>query len=165
MKRNKVNINKLKSQELRGLFQQTHSKDFFPHVRAQALERALDEERLINFEKGKGVVVWKLCKQKSTTYNNRPGDFKIEYIVVDENYLGKGISSSLFKHCIELAKSKNCPRLILTVRDDNKRMQKFVNKMGMKLEFKTDVTSQTSGNVIRYRCYYMKLSKTKNFFG
>ena len=56
----------------------------------------------------------------------------LEGIVVDEAHRGKGIGTALSKKAIELAKSKNCYKIIFTSGSDRTNIHKFYENLGFK---------------------------------
>lgn len=66
----------------------------------------------------------------------------LEGLVVDEKQRGQGIGTALFKKCIEIAKNKNCYKMIFTSGNDRPDAHKFYEKLGFKkwgLEFRMDL--------------------------
>ncbi|OGD87235.1 hypothetical protein A2870_03510 [Candidatus Curtissbacteria bacterium RIFCSPHIGHO2_01_FULL_41_11] len=66
----------------------------------------------------------------------------LEGIVVDENQRGKGIGTALSKKIIEMAKEKNCYKIIFTSGMDRADIHKFYESLGFKkwgLEFRMDL--------------------------
>ena len=66
----------------------------------------------------------------------------LEGLVVDQNVRGHGIGTALFKKCIEIAKSKNCYKMIFTSGTDRPEAHKFYEKLGFRqwgLEFRMDL--------------------------
>lgn len=53
----------------------------------------------------------------------------IEDLVVDNNYKNKGIASQLINHCLEIAKNKNCYKVILDCKEE---LIPFYNKNNFK---------------------------------
>ena len=66
----------------------------------------------------------------------------LEGIVVDENHRGKGIGTALSKKIIDLARQKNCHKIIFTSGMDRADIHKFYENLGFKkwgLEFRMDL--------------------------
>ncbi len=66
----------------------------------------------------------------------------LEGLVVDETTRGHGIGTSLFNKCIEIAKKKNCYKMIFTSGKDRIDAHKFYEKLGFKrwgVEFRKDL--------------------------
>lgn len=53
----------------------------------------------------------------------------IEDLVVDNKYLNNGIAKQLINHCIEIARSKNCYKIILDCKEE---LLTFYNKVNFK---------------------------------
>ena len=71
----------------------------------------------------------------------RPYAF-LEGLVVDKNARGKGIGTALFEKCIELARQKNCYKMIFTSGADRTDAHNFFEKLGFKkwgMEFRKDL--------------------------
>ena len=71
----------------------------------------------------------------------RPYAF-LEGLVVDKSKRNHGIGTALFEKCIEIAKSKNCYKMIFTSGTDRQDAHKFYEKLGFKkwgLEFRMDL--------------------------
>lgn len=66
----------------------------------------------------------------------------LEGLVVDQKQRGHGIGTALFKKCIEMAKNKNCYKMIFTSGADRVDAHKFYEKLGFRrwgLEFRRDL--------------------------
>ena len=66
----------------------------------------------------------------------------LEGLVVDKSHRAHGIGTALFEKCIEIAKSKNCYKMIFTSGKDRPDAHKFYEKLGFKkwgLEFRMDL--------------------------
>ncbi len=66
----------------------------------------------------------------------------LEGLVVDKNQRGHGIGTAFFKKCIEIAKSKNCYKMIFTSGKDRPEAHKFYENLGFEkwgLEFRKDL--------------------------
>lgn len=66
----------------------------------------------------------------------------LEGLVVDEKQRGHGIGTAFFKKCIDIARQKNCYKMIFTSGNDRKDAHKFYEKLGFKkwgLEFRMDL--------------------------
>ena len=66
----------------------------------------------------------------------------LEGLVVDKKQRHHGIGSKLFKECVEVAKRKNCYKMIFTSGTDRKDAQDFYQKLGFKkwgAEFRKDL--------------------------
>ena len=66
----------------------------------------------------------------------------LEGLVVDKKQRHHGIGSKLFKECIEVAKRRNCYKMIFTSGADRKDAHDFYEKLGFKkwgAEFRKDL--------------------------
>ncbi len=66
----------------------------------------------------------------------------LEGLVVDKKQRHHGIGSKLFKECVEVAKRKNCYKMIFTSGSDRKNAHDFYKKLGFKkwgAEFRKDL--------------------------
>jgi GNAT superfamily N-acetyltransferase len=66
----------------------------------------------------------------------------MEDVHVDEAYRGKGLGSELVKQIIEIAKKKNCYKLIATSRNSRPRVHKLYQRLGFTqhgIEFRVDL--------------------------
>ena len=66
----------------------------------------------------------------------------LEGLVVDKKQRHHGIGSKLFKECVEVAKRKNCYKMIFTSGTDRKDAHDFYEKLGFKkwgAEFRKDL--------------------------
>ena len=66
----------------------------------------------------------------------------VEGLVVDENHRSKGFGTSLFDKCVEIARAKNCYKIIFTSGTDRTNAHKFYESHGFKkwgLEFRMDL--------------------------
>lgn len=66
----------------------------------------------------------------------------LEAVVVDEKSRGRGIGTALSKKAIELAKEKNCYKLIFTSGFDREKIHKLYEDLGFKkwgYEFRMDL--------------------------
>ncbi len=66
----------------------------------------------------------------------------LEGLVVDKDARGKGAGTEIFKKCIEIAKKRNCYKMIFTSGTDRADAHKFYEKFGFKkwgLEFRKDL--------------------------
>lgn len=66
----------------------------------------------------------------------------LEGLVVDKKQRHHGIGTQLFKKCIEIARQKNCYKMIFTSGTDRKEAHKFYEKLGFKkwgLEFRKNL--------------------------
>ncbi|MCR4324376.1 MAG: GNAT family N-acetyltransferase [Candidatus Curtissbacteria bacterium] len=66
----------------------------------------------------------------------------LEGLVVDKAQRGKGLGTSLFEKCVEIAKDKNCYKMIFTSGFDREDAHKFYEKLGFKkwgFEFRMDL--------------------------
>ncbi|MDP2632692.1 MAG: GNAT family N-acetyltransferase [Candidatus Curtissbacteria bacterium] len=69
----------------------------------------------------------------------------LEGMIVDEKQRGKGIGTALSKKIVELAKGKNCYKIIFTSGMDRADIHKFYENLGFKkwgLEFRMDLAPQ-----------------------
>ena len=106
------------------LFQE--NKNIFPHIRTDYLKRCIDSNRIItHYHDSKliGILIWFEYKKRST--------MKLDQILVDAEFRGKGISNILFLKFEELARLHNASKIILWVRAANDRAKAFYKKMGM----------------------------------
>ncbi len=65
----------------------------------------------------------------------------LEGLVVDEKQRHHGIGTQIFKRCIEVARQKNCYKMIFTSGSDRRKVHNFYQKLGFKkwgLEFRKD---------------------------
>lgn len=60
-------------------------------------------------------------------------EFYVSVLSVDEKHRGKGIGSSLLSESIEIAKRKNCRRVLLDVYRDNEAAIALYEKLGFRL--------------------------------
>jgi GNAT superfamily N-acetyltransferase len=56
----------------------------------------------------------------------------LEGIVVDDEFRGKGIGTALSKFAIDLARKKNCYKIIFTSGPDREKIHKFYENLGFK---------------------------------
>lgn len=66
----------------------------------------------------------------------------LEGLVVDEKQRHHGIGSQLFNKCVEMARNKNCYKMIFTSGTDRKETHSFYEKIGFKkwgVEFRKDL--------------------------
>ena len=66
----------------------------------------------------------------------------LEGLVVDKKQRHHGIGSKLFKECVEVARRKNCYKMIFTSGNDRKDAHDFYEKLGFKkwgAEFRKDL--------------------------
>ena len=66
----------------------------------------------------------------------------LEGLVVDKSHRGHGIGTALFEKCIEIARGKNCYKMIFTSGTDRPDAHKLYEKLGFKkwgLEFRMDL--------------------------
>lgn len=54
----------------------------------------------------------------------------LEDVYVDENYRGQGVGSELVKKVIEMAKEKNCYKIIATSRTSRAKVHEFYKRLG-----------------------------------
>jgi len=143
------------------LFTEKDNREWFAHMRKQRIHEALESNNVFvtDDRKGKvvGCLVWSVFKANSHIYIGRRGDFQIKQIVVSEK--GKGIAHSLFKRAINKAKQAGCPRIVRTVREDNKRAQGFYKKMGMQKIKTTTVITKTTKKEMVYFEFSLQLKK------
>lgn len=57
-------------------------------------------------------------------------DFYISVIVVDEQYRNQGIGTLLLNHAVEIAREKECKKIVLDVDKDNEIAQSLYKKFG-----------------------------------
>lgn len=66
----------------------------------------------------------------------------LEYVIVDENYRGKGIGSQLVQAVIAEAKARGCYKLVATSRYGKEELHEWYKKIGFKdcgVEFRMDL--------------------------
>jgi len=66
----------------------------------------------------------------------------LEGLVVDKNQRSQGVGTALFEKCIEVARAKNCYKMIFTSGQDRTDVHRFYEKPGFKkwgLEFRKDL--------------------------
>jgi len=151
---------KLKNKEdfLLALFTESVNREYFSHMR-QRIKEALEDKKIIIIEENKGCLIWSIFKVNSHTYMGRKGDFQIKQIVVTEKVKGKGIAKYLFLSAKKIAEDNNCPRMVLTVREDNKRAQAFYEKMGMKKIKITEVTTRETKKKMIYAEFLLQIKE------
>ena len=145
------------------LFTERENKEWFAHMRKSRVQDALIEGKLIADigERGeiRAVLVWSVFKANSNTYIGMKGDFQIKQIVVSEKEKGKGRAQYIFREAVVMAGALGCFRIVLTVRDDNKRAQAFYKKEGMVLVKRTTVVTRISKKRMRYAEYALVINK------
>lgn len=66
----------------------------------------------------------------------------LEGLVIHEDHRGNGHGSAFFKKCVEIAKTKNCYKMIFTSGTDREDAHKFYEKLGFAkwgFEFRMDL--------------------------
>lgn len=104
-----------------------------------------------------GLIKYKLFIRplfmKVTLVDVEKDDFYIDYILTDKNYEKNEVNYFLLEKAIEVAKSKNCRRLVTNVSLKNSSVKKFFEAFGFKTYDKKThkVNSEIIGN------YFMEL--------
>lgn len=73
--------------------------------------------------------------------HGRPYAF-LEGLVIHEDHRGNGHGTAFFKECAQIAKSKNCYKMLFTSGTDRRDAHKFYEKLGFKkwgYEFRMDL--------------------------
>lgn len=73
--------------------------------------------------------------------HGRPYAF-LEGVVVDESHRGRGVGTALSKKAVDLARQKNCYKIIFTSGMDRDNIHKFYENLGFKkwgFEFRMDL--------------------------
>ena len=99
----------------------------------QTLEELIDSENcdiLVAKEENIIVGTGTIFYLKNAGHD-RPYAF-LEGVVVDDKHRGKGIGTALSKFAIDLAKKKNCYKIIFTSGMDRKDIHKFYENLGFK---------------------------------
>lgn len=76
------------------------------------------------------VIFEKLLIRRIVIIDPKPDDFYISNICVNENYRNKGVGTFLIEKACEIAKNKNCSKLILGVFFENKNAVNFYKEKG-----------------------------------
>lgn len=66
----------------------------------------------------------------------------LEGLVIDKSLRGKGYGTKLFQKCVEIARQKNCYKMLFTSGTDRTEAHKFYENLGFKkwgLEFRMDL--------------------------
>lgn len=114
-----------------------------PENARKILEDLIDADYcnvLVAKEKGKIVGTGSIFYLKSPAHG-RPYAF-LEGVVVDENARGQGTGTALSKKAIEIARQKNCYKIIFTSGMDRADIHKFYENLGFKkwgYEFRMDL--------------------------
>lgn len=147
------------------LFTEHGNKEWFAHMRKMRVKEALDADKIIVIEDKIGfpiaALVWSVFKANSHTYIGRKGDFQIKQIVVSEKAKGTDRAKDIFRCAKGKAIKFGCPRMVLTVRDDNGRAQAFYKKMGMVKVKTTTVITKTTHREMRYAEYALELKHNR----
>lgn len=109
-----------------------------------ALEKQLADETcdvIVGKDDQNNVVSTAAIYYIEVPVRNRPYAF-LEGLVVDESARGQGIGTKMFNKILELARAKNCYKIIFTSGTDRTDAHKFYEKNGFKkwgLEFRMDL--------------------------
>ena len=92
-------------------------------------------------------------------YLNNPGHNQpfafLEGIVVDDKVRGKGIGTKLSKFAIELAKGKNCYKILFTSGMDRSNIHQFYENLGFKVLEEISKTGKTVSELVNpYKKYF-----------
>ena len=79
------------------------------------------------------LIYDKLLVNRILTTAIKPDDFYISVICVNNKYKRKGIGENLIKSSVNIAKKKNCSRIILDVSKENYSAIKFYKKNGFRI--------------------------------
>lgn len=80
-----------------------------------------------------GYVIFNIKEKENPSMRYRK-QLNIDAICVDEKYRGKGIGTKILESVKEIAKSKECTDLYLTVNQENENAIKAYEKFGFKVK-------------------------------
>lgn len=116
------------------LFTHPEHKQFFPHIRADYLRRAVNEGRVLTLHDGQrliGVIIYMIYSTSRPTQMGNRGDIQLAQIVIHPDYYGTGVAMILFDQLEDLGNSIGSRRIVLSVRTENTRAIAFYKKLGM----------------------------------
>lgn len=113
-----------------------------PEAKSALLDQLADDtcEILVAQENGR-IVATSTIYFIQVAVRNRPYAL-FEGLVVDKSERGKGTGTAMLKEMIEIARNKNCYKIIFTSGSDRTDAHKFYEKLGFKhwgLEFRLDL--------------------------
>lgn len=109
----------------------------------QTLQNQLDEQScdvLVAKDDGR-IIATATIYYVNVAVRGRPYAL-LEGFIVDEKYRRIGVGTALFEKSIEVAREKNCYKMIFTSGTDREDAQKFYEKLGFEkwgLEFRKDL--------------------------
>ena len=80
-----------------------------------------------------GYIIFNIKEKENPSMRYRK-QLNIDAICVDERYRGKGIGTKILENIKEIAKTKGCTDLYLTVNQENENAIKVYEKFGFKVK-------------------------------
>ena len=104
------------------------SKEYFKNlIKNEEIYIAKEDKEIV------GYIIFNI-KEKENPIMRYRKQLDIDAICVDERYRGKGIGTKLLEVVKEIAKSKGCTDLYLTVNQENENAIKVYEKLGFKVK-------------------------------
>lgn len=116
------------------LFTHPEHQKYFPHIRADYVRRAVNEERIVTVYEGTqliGVIIYMIYSTSRSTQMGNRGDIQLAQIVIHPDYYGSGVANLLFDQLVSLGNDIGSRRIVLSVRKENERAIAFYKKLGM----------------------------------
>ena len=104
------------------------SKEYFKNlIKNEEIYIAKEDKEIV------GYIIFNI-KEKENPIMRYRKQLNIDAICVDEKHRGKGIGTKLLEVVKEIAKSKGCTDLYLTVNQENENAIKVYEKLGFKVK-------------------------------